>query len=63
MHCADYKDHKSVSNRAAKLNNPAGLSFRAGIWIDKGDTTAAMADMKPLSLTLKMPICFLHVEE
>jgi len=45
MHCADYKDHKSVSNRAAKLNNPAGLSFRAGIWIDKGDTTAAMADM------------------
>jgi hypothetical protein len=45
MHCADYKDHKSVSNRAAKLNNPAGL-FRAGIWIDKGDTTAAMADMK-----------------
>ena len=45
LHCADYKDNISVSSRAAALGNPAGLSMRAGMYIDKGDTTLAMQDM------------------
>ena len=45
IHCADYKDNISVSSRAAAMGNPAGLSMRAGMYIDKGDTTLAMADM------------------
>ena len=44
-HCADYKDTVSVSTRAAEMNNPSGLSNRAGLYLDKGDTTNALIDM------------------
>ena len=59
IHCADYKDNISVSSRAAILGNPAGLSMRAGMYIDKGDTTNAMQDMdKAIELNPKDPNMF-----
>lgn len=59
VHCADYKDNISVSTRAAVLGNPAGLSMRAGMYIDKGDTTNAMLDMdKAIELNPKDPNMF-----
>ncbi len=46
VHCADYKDNFTLSSSAAKLNNPSGLSMRAGNYLSKGDTVNALADME-----------------
>jgi tetratricopeptide (TPR) repeat protein len=45
IHCADYKNNFSLANRAAKLNNPSGLSMRAGNYIERKDTVNALADI------------------
>lgn len=45
IHCADYKNTFTLRNRAAKLDNPSGLSGRAGEYLSKGDTTKALEDI------------------
>ncbi|UEG49906.1 tetratricopeptide repeat protein [Ferruginibacter lapsinanis] len=45
IHCADYKDSFTLRNRAATLDNPSGLSGRAGEYLSKGDTTKALEDI------------------
>jgi tetratricopeptide (TPR) repeat protein len=45
MHCADYKNNYTLASRAAALNNPSGLSMRAGNYMDKKDTVNALADI------------------
>jgi tetratricopeptide (TPR) repeat protein len=42
IHCSDYKDHFSLTERAASLNNPSGLAGSSMEWLNKGDTTKAM---------------------
>lgn len=60
FHCADYKDNFTLSSRAAKLNNPSGLSMRAGNYMSKGDTTSALADIeKAIQLSPKDANMFL----
>lgn len=45
IHCADYRNAFTLRNRAAKLDNPSGLSGRAGEYLSKGDTTKALEDI------------------
>ncbi len=45
IHCADYKDSFTLRNRAAELDNPSGLSGRAGEFLSKGDTLQALSDI------------------
>ena len=61
LHCADYKDNISISDRAAKLNNPSALASRAVRYIEKGDTINAMADInKAIQLNPKDPLMYLQ---
>jgi tetratricopeptide (TPR) repeat protein len=45
IHCADYKDNFTLANRAANLDNPSGLSMRAGDYMNKKDTANALSDI------------------
>jgi tetratricopeptide (TPR) repeat protein len=59
VHCADYQNNFTLSSRAAALNNPSGLSMRAGNYMEKKDTTNALADInKAIELSPKDPNMF-----
>jgi tetratricopeptide (TPR) repeat protein len=60
IHCADYRNNFTLSSRAAKLDNPSGLSMRAGNYMSKGDTASALADIeKAIQLSPKDANMFL----
>ncbi|MGG9970147.1 tetratricopeptide repeat protein [Ferruginibacter sp. SUN002] len=53
-HAGDYKNSFTVRDRAAKLDNPSGLSGRAGEYLKKGDTLNALIDInKAIALNNK----------
>lgn len=42
IHCSDYRNHISLTERAAQLNNPSALAGSSGDWLSKGDTAKAL---------------------
>ncbi len=42
IHCSDYQNHVTLTERAAELDNPSALAGSANDWLSKGDTTKAL---------------------